>query len=171
MSELGRRNNYRTIVVGTDGSSLADLTVGRAAWLAVREDAQLVIVCVYSPLSRRTEAKNTNTMGGDVRTGTVLGRAAAEAAGKAAVAVAEREGAKVAAALIVEGDPAGSLLSIVDERDGDLLVIGAIHDRSLAEKLLGTVAGQITKRAACDVLIVRPIAGVESGEQLVPEDV
>ena len=45
--------DYRIIVVGTDDSSLAEPTVARAAWLAKREDADLVIVCAYSALSRR----------------------------------------------------------------------------------------------------------------------
>ena len=49
--------DYRTIVVGTDGSALAEPTVGRAAWLAKHDDADLVIVCAYSKLSRRDEAK------------------------------------------------------------------------------------------------------------------
>ena len=35
--------DYRTIVVGTDGSSLGEPTVGRAAWLAKHDDADLVI--------------------------------------------------------------------------------------------------------------------------------
>ena len=51
--------DYRTIVVGTDGSSLAAPTVGRAAWLAKHDDADLVIVCAYSQLSRRAEAMNS----------------------------------------------------------------------------------------------------------------
>ena len=40
-------------------------------------------------------------------------------------------------------------------------------DRSLAERLLGTVATEVVKRANCDVLIVRPM---EPGEIPVPED-
>ena len=51
-------NDYRTVVVGTDGSALAGPTVARAAWLAQHDDADLVIVCAYSGLSRRDEAKN-----------------------------------------------------------------------------------------------------------------
>ena len=57
--------DYNVVVVGTDGSRLAEPTVTRAAWLAKREDADLVIVCAYSALSRRAEAKNVATLGGD----------------------------------------------------------------------------------------------------------
>src|SRR6478735_10235661 len=72
--------DYRTIVVGTDGSSLGEPTVGRAAWLAKHDDADLVIVCAYAQLSRRDEAKNVATLGGDSRIGQVLGRDAARLA-------------------------------------------------------------------------------------------
>ena len=72
--------DYRTIVVGTDGSDLAAPTVARAAWLARRDDADLVIICAFAELSRRDEAKNVATLGGDTRSGQVLGRAAADLA-------------------------------------------------------------------------------------------
>ncbi|MER2510032.1 MAG: universal stress protein [Amaricoccus sp.] len=150
--------DYRIIVVGTDDSSLAEPTVARAAWLAKREDADLVIVCAYSALSRRDEAKNVATAGGDVRIDEVLGRAAASEAMSRAVAVASEEGATVAAALLLEGEPAAALIKTAKERGAELLVIGARHDRSLTERLLGTVATEVTKRATCDVLIVRPTA-------------
>ena len=39
--------DYNTIIVGTDGSALAAPTVARAAWLANRDDADLVIICAY----------------------------------------------------------------------------------------------------------------------------
>jgi len=148
--------DYRIIVVGTDGSGLAEPTVARAAWLAKREDADLVIVCAYSGLSRRDEAKNVATAGGDVRVDEVLGRAAASEAMSRAVAVAAEEGATVAAALLLEGEPAAALVKTARDRKAELLVVGARHDRSLAERLLGTVATEVTKRAKCDVLIVRP---------------
>src|SRR3954467_4308143 len=91
--------DYRTIVVGTDGSSLGEPTVGRAAWLAKHDDADLVIVCAYAQLSRRDEAKNVATLGGDSRIGQVLGRDAARLALSEAMKVASAEGATVTAAL------------------------------------------------------------------------
>ncbi|MBB5220331.1 nucleotide-binding universal stress UspA family protein [Amaricoccus macauensis] len=153
---MPRMTDYRIIVVGTDGSGLAEPTVTRAAWLAKREDADLVIVCAYSGLSRRDEAKNVATAGGDVRVDEVLGRAAASEAMNRAVAVAAEEGATVAAALLLEGEPAAALIKTARDRKAELLVVGARHDRSLTERLLGTVATEVTKRATCDVLIVRP---------------
>lgn len=160
--------DYRTIVVGTDGSSLAAPTVRRAAWLARHDDADLVIVCVYAEMPRRTEARNVATLGGDPRLGQVLGRSAANAAVVSAVAVANEEGATIAAALLVDGEPARALVDVATDRGAELVVVGARHDRSLADRLLGTVATEVTKQAPCDVLVVRPI--VEAGDLEVPED-
>ena len=160
--------DYRTIVVGTDGSELAEPVVARAAWLAVRDDADLVVVCAFAELSRRTEAMNVATLGGDTRTGQVLGREAAAVALDKAMAIARAEGATVSAALLVDGEPSKVLIATAEERAADLVVLGAIHDRSLADRLLGTVATEVTKRASCDVLVVRPTD--DKGDLEVPED-
>ncbi len=159
--------DYRTIVVGTDGSELATPTVARAAWLAKHEDADLVIVCAYAEMSRRTEAKNVVSPG-DTRIGQVLGRGAANDAIAQAVGVAQEYGATIVAALPVEGEPARSLLTLAEDRNADVIVIGARQDRSVADRLLGTVAAEVTKRARCDVVIVRPTE--ETGDLVVPED-
>jgi nucleotide-binding universal stress UspA family protein len=148
--------DYRTIVVGTDGSALAEPTVRRAAWLAAHENAGLVVVCAFSELPRRVEAGNVATLGGDVRIGQVLGRVSAEAAVDQAVAVAGEEGARVLATALVDAEPSRALLDVAHDRGAELLVVGARRDRSIADRLLGTVATEVTKRAACDVLVIRP---------------
>ena len=172
--------DYRTIVVGTDGSALAEPTVGRAAWLAKHDDADLVIVCAYSKLSRRDEAKNVATLGGDSRVGQVLGRNAAGQALSSAVQVAimdalwqqvrtaTDEGATVTGALLIDGEPADALVSAAEEHQADLIVLGAVRDTSLATRLLGSTAEEVTRRVPCDVLIVRPEQGETEFE--VPED-
>jgi nucleotide-binding universal stress UspA family protein len=160
---------YRVIVVGTDGSSLAGPTVARAAWLATHDGADLVIVCAFAEMSRRTEAMNVATLGGDSRLGQVPGRAAASASLAAGVAIAQEHGATIAAALLIDGEPASALVSVAAERHAELIVIGARRGRSVAERLLGTVAAEVTKRAPCDVLIVRPVG--KQGDLEVPEDV
>jgi nucleotide-binding universal stress UspA family protein len=152
---MGTMYDYRTIVVGTDGSPLAAPTVARAAWLAAHDDADLVIVCAYSGLSRREEARNPATMGGDARIGQVPGRPAASAAIVEAVAVAQGQSATISAALLMDGEPASALLTAAKERSADLIV-GAVRDTSIADRLLGTVATEAVRRAPCEVLVVRP---------------
>lgn len=152
---MGTMFDYRTIVVGTDGSALAAPTVSRAAWLAAHDDADLVIVCAYSELSRRQEARNVASLG-DSRIGQVPGRAAASAAISAAVAVAQEQGATISAALLIDGEPATALLTTAKERAADLVVVGALRDTSIADRLLGTVATEVVRAAECEVLVVRP---------------
>jgi len=146
---------YRTIVVGTDGSELAAPTVARAALAAQREGAELVIVCAWSPLTQRIEAINASVAGSDTSE-VVRGRDAASDALTAAVAYAAEQGATVGAALLVEGEAAAALLETARERQADLIVMGAAHTLSLAQRLLGTVASDVVQKATCDVLIVRP---------------
>lgn len=160
--------DYRTIVVGTDGSPLAEPTVARAAWVAQHDDADLVIVCAYAAQSRRQEAKNVATLGGETRVGQVFGREAASQALQAAMTAAGQQGATVTAALLVDGDAAAALLDAADEHGAELIVIGAIRDMSVADRLLGTVATEVVRKAGCDVLIVRPTAAPDA-EQVVPE--
>jgi nucleotide-binding universal stress UspA family protein len=149
-------NDYRTIVVGTDGSELAGPTVARAAWLARHDDADLVIICALSDVPRREEARIMATLGGDgASPGQVIGREAASRAIASAVTVAQSQGATIAAALLLDGDPAAALLETAEERDADLIVVGASGDVSLAERLLGTVSGEVVRRAPCEVLVVR----------------
>ena len=97
----------------------------------------------------------------------MLGRGVAGEAISRAVAVAAKEGATVAAALLVEGDAAAALIETARQRRAEVIVLGARYDRTLAERLLGTVATEVVKHANCDVLIVRPS---EPGEIPVPED-
>lgn len=152
---MGTMYEYRTIVVGTDGSELADPTVARAAWLAAHDDADLVIVCAYSELTRRQEARAVATLT-EPRSGQVTGRSAASSAIAQAVAVAQEQSATITAALLVDGDPAEALLGTAEERHADLIVVGALRDTSIAERLLGTVATEVVRRAPCEVLVVRP---------------
>lgn len=160
--------DYTTVVVGTDGSELAGPTVTRAAWIAAKEDADLVIVCAYGGGSRRADAKVSMTETLTGRIGQVPGKEAAAQAVAHARDIAIAAGARVKAALLVDAEPAEALLSTSKEHLGDLIVIGAIRDRSIAGRLLGDVAGVVVRRAHCDVLVIRPL-NPDEGEQVRPE--
>ena len=160
--------DYTTVVVGTDGSELAGPTVTRAAWIAAKEDADLVIVCAYGGGSRRADAKVSMTETLTGRIGQVPGKEAAAQAVAHARDIAIAAGARVKAVLLVDAEPAEALLSISKEHLGDLIVIGAIRDRSIAGRLLGDVAGVVVRRAHCDVLVIRPL-NPDEGEQVRPE--
>ncbi|MFT4124748.1 MAG: universal stress protein [Gordonia sp. (in: high G+C Gram-positive bacteria)] len=157
--------DYRAIVVGTDGSELAEPTVSRAAWLSAHGDADLIVVCAWSGLSRRDDAKNVMTTGGDTRVGVVIGRTAANAALTSAVETAAKAGATIRAALLVQGEPAEALLEAAQTHTAELIVMGATRRVSLADRLIGTVANDVVRRADCDVLLVRPERDAEEFER------
>lgn len=161
------RPTYHTIVVGTDGSPLAVPAVARAAHLAAEQEAELVIVCAYTPLSGRAEAINTTTTGADPRIGRVQGKRAALDAIESAMGFAYMFDADIRASLIVDADPAEALLSAADDYAADLIVMGARRDVSLAERLMGVVSTAVTRRAHCDVLVVRPTRLMPTGDEWV----
>jgi nucleotide-binding universal stress UspA family protein len=82
--------------------------------------------------------------------------------------VAAAEGATVTAAQLIDGEPARALVTTATDRAADLIVLGSLHDRTLADRLLGSTSEEVIKRAQCDVLIVRPES--DTGELPVPED-
>ena len=136
---MSTMKDYRTIVVGTDGSEFAGPVVARAAWLAVRDDADLVVVCAFAEMPRRTDARNVRTLGGDPRTGQVLGREAAGLAVESAMATARREGATVSATLLLDGEPSKALIATAQERAADLIVLG--DNPSNAIRFAGVLLG------------------------------
>ena len=134
----------------------------------LKEDADLVIVCAYGGGSRRADAKVSLTDTAPSRIGQVPGKEAATLAVTHAKDIAIAAGARVKATLLVEADPAEALLSSSKQHLGDLIVIGAIRDRSIAGRLLGDVASVVVRRAHCDVLVIRPV-NPEEGEQIRPD--
>ena len=57
------------------------------------------------------------------------------------------------------GDPVDVLVSAIEERKADLIVVGNRGLNSLAGRLLGSVPSGVLHRAACDVLIARTTDG------------
>lgn len=146
---------YRTIVVGTDGSELADATVTRAARIAAGSRADLIIVCAWKEPGLHAKVMFSDVAPRDSRGGTVLGRKAAKKALKAALRIAVSKGAAVQTALLVDSDAADALIGVADAHDAELIVVGVSPHPGLAERILGTVATDVSKRARCDVLLVR----------------
>lgn len=159
---------YATVVVGTDGSSLATPTIARAAHVALSEDAELVIVCPFTPVPRRAEVMQTATLGGETTFDQIPGELAATNALEEAIEIANRIGTKVKAAELIDGPAAVALRTAVENHKADILVIGAIRGRSFIDLILGTVAEDVLHKVPCDILIVRPAEGEEVTSR--PED-
>ena len=145
-------SGYTTVLVGTDGSESSFRAVDRAAAVARDAGATLLMVCAYRPMSAREVQEVQDALGGE--TYQVSGSTPAEGVLRDAADRARSAGAKAVEVLAVEGDAVDELVSVVEQRDVDLVVIGNRGLNSLAGRLLGSVPTNISHRAGCDVLIV-----------------
>lgn len=148
---------YRTIVVGTDGSSSSLRAVDAAAGLAAATGARLVLACAYEPMREEDRVAAAETLrdlaykveGANPATDALrTARARAVAAG--ATDVDERA---------VRGDAIDVLIDIGKAQDAGLIVVGNRGLNSLKGRLLGSVPSAITHRSPCDVLVVHTTSG------------
>ncbi len=145
---------FRSIVVGTDGSSVASRAVGEAVALAAELDARLLIVSAYEPVSElrlREESRaipsDAEWMVGpreDVLAVLDEAREAAIAAGVSGVETFARQ-----------GDAADAIIDIAEEQNCDLIVVGNKGMTGAKRFLLGSVPNKVSHHAPCSVLIVR----------------
>jgi nucleotide-binding universal stress UspA family protein len=142
---------YEKIVVGTDGSASATKAVQHAAALAAVTGAHLhiamarpAIPALVAPDMMIASAEWTSAT--DQATQTAL-QSAADAAGAAGAA-----GSVTTHQL--SGDPADALLSLCDDIEADLLVIGSRGMQGARRFLLGSVSSRCAHHANRSVLIV-----------------
>lgn len=148
---------YRTILVGTDGSSSSFRAVEVAGRLAGDTGAKLVLASAYTQLRERDRLAAADALGDLAYK--VAGSTPAEDALRAARERAVGAGAGDVDLVPAEGDPVDVLVSLARERTADLLVVGNRGLNSLAGRILGSVPANLTHRASCDVLIVHTTSG------------
>jgi nucleotide-binding universal stress UspA family protein len=146
---------YRAVVVGTDGSDSSYRAVDRAADIARDSAAKLVLVCAYTPATKREVAYAEDVLGDDAYM--VVGSTPADETLRTAAERAAAAGASLVERVAVEGEPVKSLISAVETHQGDLLVVGNRGLNTLAGRLLGSVPADVSRRAPCDVLIVHTV--------------
>ena len=145
---------FRSILVGTDGSSTAAAAVDEAIALAANAGARLLIVSAYEPVSglrlreeRQALPEDTQWMVNpreDVLALLEKGRAAAADGGVSEVETFARQ-----------GDAADAIIDISEEQGCDLIVVGNRGMTGAKRFLLGSVPNKISHHAPCSVLIVR----------------
>jgi nucleotide-binding universal stress UspA family protein len=143
---------YRTIVVGTDGSSTSLAAVDRAAAVAKDADAELLIVCAYTPASRESTLEAEDALKDEAFL--VRGWTPAEETLRVAEDRAVAVGASKVRRLAVDGPPVDVLRKAVVDADADLLVVGNKGLNTLSGRLLGSVPSDVARRSPIDVLIV-----------------
>lgn len=88
--------------------------------------------------------------------------AAEEAAAARSIAASAAEalaGAGLNTTVVVRcGDPADGIVRVARECDADLVVVGALGQSAIRDRLLGSVAGRVASAAPCSVLVApRPL--------------
>ena len=146
---------YQTVLVGTDGSDSSYRAVDRAAQIARDAAARLVIVCAYQAASPREVAAAGDVLGDEAYS--VAGSAPAEETLRTAAERAAAHGTAKIERVSVAGEPVKSLISAAEEHQADLLVVGNRGLSTLAGRLLGSVPAAVSRRSACDVLIVHTV--------------
>ena len=139
------------IVVGTDGSPTAERAVTRATALAKAVGAELIIVSAY----------NNRAPSGVAAAGIALdsswvaaAHTSADTVAKDAAEKAESTGVTTVSYQAVAGDPSEVLLQVATDQGADLLVVGSKGMQSTARFLLGPIANKVSRKVACDLLIV-----------------
>jgi nucleotide-binding universal stress UspA family protein len=160
---------YQTVVVGTDGSDTSLLAVEHAAAFAARDDARLIIAMAHlSEVDRGgwgRPARPDRVIDGRAEV-TLGGEGDYKVHGMApvyAVLQEARRRARAAGAKNIEvrpvregrlGGAAQALSRFAKEVKADLLVVGDVGLDTRIDKWLGSVPGNVLRRAKTDVLIV-----------------
>lgn len=136
---------YDRILVGTDGSAVAELAVEQAIGLASLADAELHAVYV---VETRTGYDNAIVDPDVVRENL-------REEGRSALAAIEREAGdeRPVTTSIREGVPADELLDYATDREVDLLVVGAVGRSTFKTVLLGSTTEALL-RSSVPVLVV-----------------
>jgi nucleotide-binding universal stress UspA family protein len=126
-------SGYRTLVVGTDGSQTSLRAVDRAAEIAAESNAKLIIATGYS-----------SGFFGARKWPEILREASDRAKGAGVKDIEERP---------IPRAPVEALVSVAEDAKADLLVVGRVGLDPIIGRLF-SVAGNVSHRAATDVLIV-----------------
>lgn len=149
------RGRLDQVLVATDGSENAGLAVEFAARFPLPADAECTVVHVVRPYAPFPGLFPTDRAEFNAAVQEVNRRH--HEAGETLAASAECRLAacgKQTRVTVREGDPAGEILSLAEEREADLIIAGA-RGASLIEGLLvGSVADRLLRDAPCSVLLV-----------------
>lgn len=135
---------FSIVAVGTDGTATAGEAVERAAEIARRFDAKLLLLSAVEGSSGPPDE--------DIELQWATNSSARM---KSILEHLERELAAdgiECETLADEGDPAEVLVRLAEESGADLLVIG---NKGMGRRVLGSVPNTVTHQAGCSVLVVK----------------
>jgi nucleotide-binding universal stress UspA family protein len=140
---------YESIVVGTDGSSTAQLAVAEATRLSKALGSALHVVAAYEPVrGARIEGSPEGAKTG----ASLLPDSEVQTIVDAAAAAVRISGVDVKAHTVT-GDPAGALIEVAEQENAGLIVVGSCGMHGV-KRVLGSVPNKVAHRARCNVMIV-----------------
>ncbi len=143
---------YKNVVVGSDGSSTAELAVRNAAAVAAQHGARLVIVTAYKP--RRDVTAAQNEVPDDIRWALTDVNQAEERVLRGRQ-IAQETGVAKALVHAAPGSAADVVLDAAETFSADLIVVGSRGLTPDSHSILGSVAAAVAHHAPCDILIVQ----------------
>ena len=142
----------KTLIVGVDGSEGSRAAVDEELRLAGDLDATVTFVYVRkAPSLLLGDPYYARALSVDI--------AQARSAVAAAVDAATRSGIE-ADAEILEGDPCDELVSLADNRDADMIIVGSRGYGPLAGAVLGSVSRSVSQHANRPVVVAKQTARV-----------
>jgi nucleotide-binding universal stress UspA family protein len=132
-------------MLAIDLSSASKGAIGEAIRMAATDGSQLLVFSVVEP-------SNLHLPGGRSRR-VDQERDRLEAGVREIVSRARAAGV-AATYLIWEGDPAESILEASASEGADVIVLGSRRRTDLRRLLLGSVSSEVSRRAACEVVVV-----------------
>jgi len=141
-------NQYRRIVVATDLSHVAEAALGAAVQLARRDDAQVHVLHVRSPV----QGVVSTTLGIDDPASELLGDRALRAWIRGA---GYEEEVSVMRVITGGGDAAPHILDYAHDEGADLIVMAQPAHHDVEVPFLGSEAYRVLREASCHVLITQ----------------
>jgi nucleotide-binding universal stress UspA family protein len=146
----------RPIIVGVDGSDNALRAVDHAARLAAEAGAELVLLAA-SPLPLPIDHDYFPEGGADTSLKQQLRELLVDTQPSClepAEARAKQAGARLVQKRAVSGDPVEELITMADQLNASMIVVGRHGVSRIAELVLGSVSKQVASRAPCPVAVV-----------------
>ena len=138
---------FEKILLAVDGSPDAQEAARIARQLAVREDAQVIVVHAFGPVpSYLGEPAASRAAGDRVSEGRQIAEQSAQDLEEAGLDVVVE---------VLEGPAAKAVLAVADVREPDLIVMGSRGNSDLTSLLLGSVSHRVLAHAQTPVLIAK----------------
>jgi nucleotide-binding universal stress UspA family protein len=159
------------VVIGYDGSPVAERALAEAAGLLAPRRALVVVVWeagrAYEAASWSAITLDVPVPSVDLRTAMELDQAVYEGAERTAHegAARARSLGLAAESMVVADDMtvADTLVRVAREQDAPALVIGAHRHGAFSEVLLGSTSRDVVRHAPCPVVVVREQPGRDGG--------